>query len=230
MKSFRSQAAYDVHKILQLTFNVAASVLLFKYNDEVMLSFAGFASDVILSDWYSVEKKYDYLVDVIHIVNMSLESARAYFYDFVYSAARWYYIEPVSEECAAYSMLPPKFFLSSERGIDSFDVDREEIKGIIRAALRTAETEYGDDYIEPTTAHTSSIDIGAVLDLLVLEMEMEEDEPDLLDEQFDDDEDEDGIYEQNSDDNRDKYEFADIDPVFFKDPSLLVNWLKRNDV
>ena len=162
------------------------------------------------------------------------ESARVYFFDFAYSAARWYYIEPISEECAAYSMLPLNYFLFTERGIDIFHVDREEIKGIIRAALSTAKTEYGDDYVEPTAAPTSSIDIGAELDFLALEMEMEEDEPDLLNEQFGDDKDEDifedDTYEENTDAKRDEYEFDDIDPVIFKDPNLMVKWLKRNDV
>jgi hypothetical protein len=231
IKSFRSQSAYDAHRILQNAFDGAASVLLFKNNDNVMLSFTGFASDIILSDWYSIEEDFDQLVDIIHIANMSLLSARNYFFDFMYCSARWYYTEPISGEYAAYSMLPINYLSSCDNYIDILRVDREEIKELVRAALRKAETEYGDDYIEQTSTPTSAVDVGFELDLLALEIGMDdEDDSDLLGDQFNDDDIEDDIYEENNEENRDEYEFDEVDPEIFEKPVLMVKWLKRNDI
>lgn len=232
LESCRSQAAYDVHKNLHSTFNATASVLLFKNKDKVMLSFVGYDSDVMLSDWYSIEKDFEHLINKIDISNMTLASARAYFYDFVYCSARWYYLNPISEEYATYSVLPTNYFLADERIFESAHVDREEIKEMVQAFLRFAETEYGDDYIDSSLERVSLINLGAELDLLAYEIEMEEDASDfhevLL---YEDVENEyiGDLYGDTDVESLDRYEFEDIKPEIFENPMLLIKWLEKNE-
>ena len=50
-KSDRSQAAHDIHTMLHPFIGTNGSVCLFRYDEEVMLSFMGYGLQCILSDW-----------------------------------------------------------------------------------------------------------------------------------------------------------------------------------
>jgi hypothetical protein len=82
--------------------------------------------------------------------------------------------------------------------------------------------QYGDDYVEyDESAPTRREDIGSDLDLMLLDMDMENDDNPFGEDIEDDD------FGSDEDDflTRDEYEFADVDPEVFKDPTLLVKLL-----
>ena len=67
--------------------------------------------------------------------------------------------------------------------------------------------------------------IGSDLDLMLLDMDMEDD-----DNPFGEDIEDDGFGSDEDDFlTRDEYEFADIDPEVFRDPTLLVKLLKSQE-
>lgn len=217
-KSLRSQTAYDIHCLFQRVFPTKASIILFRHNRKILLSMQGFDSDVYLSDWFDEEGDFDVLVNSIHICNMSLHSARDYFYDFVYSIARWYYIYPITKEAATYLMFPIDYFLEYENDIAR--LDRETLMDQIFENFRLAEADYGDDFVEPGITQQSIINVGAELDLIALELDINDmgndeeylDETDELGEEYDEEETED----------------EDFDNDIFEDPTLMVRFLERN--
>jgi len=221
-KKYRSQLAYDIHGLLRHAFSGAGNIVLFRHDDKVLVSVQGYDSDVYLSDWFDSEEQFDELVERIHACCMSYRSSKEFLSDFIYAAARWYYIYPITGEEAAYSMLPLFYFDEIDRGEREYD--REEIKEMVRGYLRTAEVEYGDDYVEQGNMQTSSVDIGAELDLLALEMDMDDDQ--LPDEFIDE---ETGDVGAADPDDLDEYEFEDFDPDLFNDPALMVKFLEKSE-
>ena len=95
-----------------------------------------------------------------------------------------------------------------------------------------AEREYGDDYVEyddEVRVGTKTAEISADLDMMLLEMDMETDN--LFDEDDDDAESEDDEFaeEEDAEENEpDVYEFEDVDPEIFRDPTLMVKWLRKH--
>lgn len=228
--SSRSQTAYDAHIALIPFLSGDINIILFRHDDKLMLSMQGFDSDVVLSDWYDEITEIDQLTEQIDIGNISLNSARDYISDFIYSCARWYYIYPISGEQAAYDMLPLDCFFSTNLEAQSYSKD--ELKEIARDAFRTAEKEYGDDFVDSGISNNvSSIDISAELDLLSLEIDMDEEieespfgeENDFEDDPFEDEEY--GDEEQE----KDEYKFDDYDENIFRDPLQMLKLLEAND-
>lgn len=63
-------------------------------------------------------------------------------------------------------------------------------------------------------------DIDSELDMLSFELDMEEDIPsDIAEEDAD----------EFDDEERDEYEFEDVDPEIFDDPSLMLKWLDKEN-
>jgi len=229
--SMRSQVAYDVHMLLYPIIGSEATVLLCKHEDKVLLSLAGYQQESILSDWYSIEGDYEDFVEKLHIANVSLKSAREYFFDLVYSTAREYYTYSVSSEMTMYSLLPIDYFSRNEDGF----IDREEIRDLIMNVLNSYLYEYGDDYVEQerySLAKERALNVGAELDLMLLGMEDDEndnpfgEELDDVDEYFEVDEYSEELEHEETE--KDKYEFDEINPEIFKDPTLMVKWLEKN--
>lgn len=91
--------------------------------------------------------------------------------------------------------------------------------------------EYGDDYVEyDESAQIQNTDIGADLDLMLLEMDDEDDNPFGEDIEPEDDlDDDDEFFDEDAEsENKDEYEFDDIDPEIFRDPLLMEKWLNRH--
>lgn len=217
----RSQMAHDIHTMIHSIVKADGTICLFRSDDEVMLSFVGFGLRCVLSDWYPVIDDNEKLSQKLDIANMSIERGSDYFLDMVYILARYYYL---SGQPSTYEILPINFISGS--GID--DVDREGINQYIQDQINAPLREYGDDYVEyDGFFHTRQIDIGADLDLMLLEMTDEDDNPFGEDiEQEDDDLNEDELYDAKESE-RDEYEFDDVDPEVFRDPTLMVKWLNR---
>lgn len=229
-KKSRSQIAYETHILLHPVFEADMSIVLFKHNDAVMVSIFGSGSDLILSDWYSVDTDHDSFIERLHIANLSLSSARKFVSDLSYCIARDYYFRSATDSNSMYSLLPVKFFVETNI-LDITKIDKETIKETIREILTAPEKEYGDDYIEPASSSVDAVgDIDAELELLGFELESEEEtipEEILNDDERDDDFDETESEEETA---KDEYEFDDIDPEIFKDAARMVKWLKQNDV
>ena len=110
-------------------------------------------------------------------------------------------------------------------------VDRAQIDDYINLQTTAAEREYGDDYVEydeEIRVGTKSADISADLDMMLLEMDMESD--DLFGEDGDEDEedsDDFGDEDSSEEEKLDIYEFDDVAPEIFRDPTLMVKWLNK---
>ena len=224
-KTNRSQAAHDIHTMIHPIIKANGTICLFRCDDEVMLTFEGYGYRCFLSDWYPMEDDLDHLLERLDISNMSIDSGADYFLDIVFSLARNYYLY---SSPSIYEILPIDFISSA--GVDG--IDREAIDEYVQYVLMTPLREYGDDYIEydeSITTKTRSMDVD--LDLMLLEMANEDDNPFGDELESEDDsygEDEYDDYD-NSSDERDEYEFDDVDPEIFRDPTLMVKWLKKQD-
>lgn len=214
-KKNRSQMAHDIHGLLHQSFSADLSVILFKHENSILISIAGFDSDIILSDWYSYFEQYDDLVQLIHVAQLSLESSYEFITDLVYFIAREYYKHPSFEKSEIYGLIPTHYFCT-EIYTDDPD-DREYIKDLVKRLASEDQQRYGDDYVEPMTEHIHDLsDIDAELDMLSFELDMEEEIPEDISEDSED---------EFDDSERDEYEYADVDPEIFDDPSLMLKWL-----
>lgn len=161
---------------------------------------------------------------------MSLKSAGDFANDFIYNSARCYFIYPITIQTAAYTMLPVNYFSNLDLSGEDFDI--EDFKTTIREYLRYAEIKYGDDYVEQGEMETLSVNVGAELDLLAFELELEdEDEEGLSGIASDDDllseidDEEDDFFD---DDSSDEYEFSNIDKEILQDPILMLKHIEQN--
>lgn len=220
-KNSRSQIAYKAHMLLHPAFEADMSIILFKHDETLMLSILGYESDIILSDWYSIDTEYDILIERLHISNLSISSAREFVSDLCYSIARSYYFQSIDGNNYIYSLLPDKYFLEADTSDFTTSIT-ETIKEIIRDAITAPEKKYGDDFIEPISLSFEEVgDIDIELEKLGLELE------DGNEEEFDDDSD---VFENEDEFVKDEYEFGDVDPELFKDASRLAKWLEKNKV
>lgn len=217
MRSERSELAHNIHTMLHPIVDADGTICLFRLEDEIMLSFMGFGYHCILSDWYPMFEPYDELIHRLDIINMSISSSREYFDDLIYSLAREYYI--VGENASLFTLLP----IDSFTRLDHDEIGRDYLDEIVREEMFAAYKQYGDDYVEyDKSAPVRSVDIGSSLDLMLLDMNTEDDNPfgeDIEEDSFDSDEEDFPTH--------DEYEFADVNPEVFRDPTLLVKLLTR---
>lgn len=219
--SSRSQIAHDAHMMLHPFTDAQVSIMLFKHDEEFMLSIAGYGEDAILSDWYSFDLGYDEFIEKIDIVNISIKTAKEFYDGLIYCAAREYYIHPVSKEMAMYSALPVNYFSTADYGY----LDREEMQRKINDASNVYVHQYGSDYVEREQkehAVDQELSVSAELDLILLDMDEDGEKDDApFGEEVDSHDDE---------IETDKYEFDDLAPELFEDPTLLVKWLEKRNV
>ena len=225
-KKYRSQIAHDFHAMIHFNVGTEASIFVFRYDDELMFSFMGYGNRCILSDWYPIIDDAGELLEKLDIANMPINSGADYFIGFVDTLARPYYL--AYPEVFVHTLLPIDFLSR----FDLDPVDREQIDDYINLQVTAAERTYGDDYVdydEEIRPNTKSSDISADLDMMLLEMDMGSDN--LLGEDDDDAESEDDEYEEteeSEDSEPDFYEYEDVDPEIFRDPTLMVKWLKKH--
>lgn len=215
--SDRSEAAHRIHVLIFPIIEAEGTVCVFRHEDEIMLSFMGYGYHCILSDWYPMFDPYDQLLRRLDIINICINSNREYFDDLVYTLARPYYI--FNQNTSPLSLIPIDCVTKLERE----EITREEIDEMIRDGMPAYKKYYGDDYVEyDETAPVKHVNIASSLDLMLLDMDMESENP------FDDDTSEEG-FDSEEDDifERDEYEYSDLDPEVFKDPTLLVKLLKK---
>ena len=218
-KMDRSQAAHDIHTLLHPGTGAKGTVCIFKCDDEVVLSIMGFGLKCILSDWYPIDDDFDELLDRLHVVNMSLDRDMDYFSDMVYSLARDYYFAPKSP--VVYDLIPIDFFA----GKSHEDIDRDELNQIVNDELQRISLKYGDDYVEyDDSIPLQKSEINAELDMMLLEIDdVDKELGDPFDEE--DGEADDEMFDEEYE--KDEYEFEDIDPEIFKDPTLMVKFLEK---
>lgn len=215
LKKSRSQVAHDVHSILHNSFSVETSVVLFCHDNYVMLSVAGIGGDVVLSEWYDFFYDFEALADLLNIGQFSVSSAHQFAVDLIYTVARTYYLEPDLQGVSLYSILPLTYYgnglLRNEEAGETLPA-----KELIAKTIRDRELEYGDDYVH--SEHGVIRDISAFEDELArLSFELE-----LQDEGAEADSPLDGTSEVLE---RDDYEYGDVDPEIFNDPTLMLEWL-----
>ena len=186
----------------------------------------GYGKHCILSDWYPIIDDTGELLEKLDIANMPISSSTDYFIGFVDTLARSYYL--AYPEVFVYTLLPIDFL--SHFSLDP--VDKAQIDDYINLQTSAAEREYGDDYVEyddNVRVGTRTAEISADLDMMLLEMDMETDN--LFEEGDDDAESEDDEFaeEEDAEENEpDVYEFEDVDPEIFRDPTLMVKWLRKH--
>ena len=214
---FRSVAAHDIHTMIHPIVGAEITVCLFRCGEEVMLTFLGGGLNCILSDWYPMDDTYDQLLNRLDISNYSIGSRKDYFQDLLYMLARdYYYPDPPFANA-----LVPIDFISSA-GFDG--IDKEALTQYLDDAANAPQRKYGTDYVEyDESTHVSKIEFSDDFDLLLLDID-DEDNP--FADEMDSEEDEERDDPEDADDT-DKYEFDDVDPEIFRDPTLMVKWLKR---
>lgn len=225
-KKYRSQIAHDFHTMVHPNIRTEASIFVFRYDDELMFSFMGYGKRCVLSDWYTLNDDSCELLAKLDISNMPISTGTDYFIGFIDTLARPYYL--AYPEVFVYTLLPIDFLSRFD-----FDlVDKSQIDDYINLQTSAAEREYGDDYVEyddEVRVGTKTAEISADLDMMLLEMDMETDN--LFDEDDDDAESEDDEFaeEEDAEENEpDVYEFEDVDPEIFRDPTLMVKWLRKH--
>jgi hypothetical protein len=218
-KGDRSQVAYELHTMIHPIVEAKATICLFRFNNEIMLSFAGYGNRCVLSDWYSLDESdgsNEQLADKLNIANISIRSGYEYFLDMVYILARPYYL---TSPPTVYDLIP--IDLISNEMFD--EIDKEELNQFIEYELATPQREYGDDYVDfDEYSKPQPTDVYADLDLMLLDMEDEDDNP--FGEDIEDDEED---SESDESEKQDEYEFDDVNPEIFQDPTLMVKWLKQ---
>lgn len=217
----RSHVAHNIHTMIHPIIGADGTIFLFRYDDEVMLSFMGFGCRCILSDWYSAEDEQ--FLELLDIANMSIDRSTDYFTDMIHTLARSYYLYG---QPSTYEILPIDFISNLETG----EFDKEVLDKFIEYVLAEPQREYGDDYVEYDDSVTViGEDVSAELDLMLLEMDDENDNP--FGEEIESEDDrlgEDEFFIDDAEDTEmDEYEFDDIDPEIFRDPTLMVKWLNK---
>ncbi len=216
--SDRSQLAADTHAFLHTSFGSEVSIIFYKYNEYTMLSMSGFGHQSILSDWFSLYDEYDVLLDKLDIANFSIKSSKAFFIDFVFNCARWYYTHPFSYDYAALELFPVDYFKEN----DIHDVEQEELELLVRKLKNKAIIEYGDDYVDQDDITvTVTSDYNLDLELLLLDIDDEEQDQNPFGE--------DPYEDDYPDDDLDEYEYEDLDSELLENPILLMKWLEKQD-
>lgn len=220
LSKHRSQMAHDVHSILHASFSTDISVILFYHDSNVMISVAGVDEDVILSEWYDFFYDFDDLTDLLNIGQLSIVSSHQFIIDLICVVARSYYLEPAPSGLSAYSVIPLFYY---GKGLVENEHSRKKmpVEDFIVQSIREIELKHGDDYVE----HKQGIarDMSTIeneLDRLSFDLELHEEEsrgPDFLNKVLDEKE-------------RDEYEYDDIDPEIFEDPTLMLQWLDSQSV
>ena len=202
--SERSQAAHNSHMLIQSVVKNQATICMSRHADEIILSFAGYGSNCILSDWYSSEYK---ILERLDIANMTIADVKEYFLDFVSIFARHYYF---SNKPTFYDSLPLNFFSDWKS-----DVTREEIEEFLREQRFSIVKEYGNDYVEYSTfVLEDAVDNEYEFDLILQEAENVQ----II---FSDKED---LTKQTE---SDEYDLSEIDTNIFADPELLLNYIDK---
>lgn len=223
VRSDRSQVAHDIHTMIHPSVGSTASVCLFKWEDEVLLSFVGYGLKCVLSGWFSINDDAGELFDRLHIGNMSVDRGYDYFIDMVYTLARSYYFLPKDQ--SIYELIPINMVslqLNEE-------LDRDDINSIVEQERTKPQREYGYDYVEYDDSPVQSANLDSELDSLLLEIsdtDFEEDNPFGEEVETEDDDDFDEDYDS---DEHDEYEFENLDPELFRDPTLMVKWLQKEN-
>lgn len=227
-KNNRSQEAHDIHSMIHPLLVFPGSVCLFKCEDEVMLSFVGYGLRCMLSDWYPENDDSDELIDRLHISNMSIDRKVDYFTDIIYSLARSYYFLPKDLPISEY--VPVNYFSDKSNEV----IDRDDLANLVDNERFRPQREYGDDYVEyDETELIQDSTLSSDLDMMLLEMEeADEDIGNPFGEEFetdDDEEEDDELFGDEKSSEKDEYEFGNIDPEIFRDPTLMVKWLKKRE-
>lgn len=224
-KRNRSQVAYDIHSLLRMAFSGIGSIVLYRFDDELMLSAQVGDSDIFLSDWFHQDTDFELWIERINVYGMSLKSATDFVNDFIYNSARCYFIYPITIETAVYTMLPVNYFSNLNLVGEDFDIEDFKIK--IREYLRYTEIKYGYDYVEQGEMETLSINTGSDLELIAFELE--------LDNESTENDEEDGtlVERDNSFDFHydgnviEEYEFSGIDEDVPQDPIAMLKHIKK---
>ncbi len=146
--STRSEDAYNVHELIA-KFNNHPSVVFFRCESAVMLSFLQFASEgslsIRLSDWFSINTKDDGQIGRMHVASCSLASSFDLFDSLEFEAIRHYYKYPITRHIAIYDYVFQSINLNSL--IDFSEFSRDAQDKAIQEVLDTYPDLYGDDYI-----------------------------------------------------------------------------------
>lgn len=226
MPRYRSAVAHDVHTMIHPLSGAQGTIVLFHCNGCVLLSFMGFGYHCMLSDWYTIPHDDLDLRNKLDIANMTILEDVDYFSDFVYILARPYYL--VGKAPATFSLIP----IDAHARIDSGELERDDIDLIVKEQLLAPQYEYSYDYVEyDEQANPKQDDISADIDLMLLEIDDDDEDDNPFGEVLESDDegfDEFGD-EYTGEFDLDEYGLDDVDPNIFKDPTLMVKWLKQMD-
>lgn len=221
-----SQNIAVIHHLLQRYWSCSHSIVFFKNQNSMAISFADNDFSHILSDRLDIEKDFYDIVKRIDIGNMSVENSEDYFLDFLYVCARDYYTYPVSFEEASYGLMPLDYVSKSR--LSDIPISKEEIKEMIQHNLAFFDEIYGDNYVDPVCTgmedFTKYHNISDEIDRISFELELGAE----VEEKFEEyDFEEDAAFDAD-DEFYAEYDEEDLDPAIFDDPVLMVKWIEKH--
>ena len=223
----RSSYAQDIHTLIS-RINMDMSIVFFRLNDAILLSFSyvnseGIAS-IVLSEWFS-ENDIDYgQLDRLHVSNMPLNSAYSLFDCLAQEAMREYYKQQISGLAIRRYLLDiPDACIGPDSVFDSFRDVGEAANTYIHYLLR----QYGDDFVERISFDLASykycVEEEFGLDVDEFEWQIWLDESDETDPVAE--------IEIEDDPSDEDVGFASIEEIpdeLFSDPIALTEWLESH--
>jgi hypothetical protein len=196
-------------------------VLLFRHENICMLAFTpkNSSAGALFSDWFC-EASILEVMRKIDISSTSLKNSNDFFCDLVYMAARRYYFEPVSRDCAHAEWFNQVFYDDNDAYV------LPGLKEYLDAAVYAHVIEYGDDYVEEPNFGAYQVDNidSKDFEFDLLEFEIEEMRK-VAKLEFEDE----SILEEDNIDSYERVYAEDIPTEVMDDPVLLLEWLNKRE-
>ena len=195
-------------------------VFIFRHDEMCMFAFAmrTYESLTYFSKWFD-NAGVDEFVGRADSGNISFHNGGELFSDFVYMAARSYYVHPLSRDC-----IHAEWYLLNED-------ERPSWNDYAIARMSENSMKYGDDYIDVIITKDYQVDNidskDFKLDLLALELELERiEEYDAFElDEFDYDD-----FEDDEEYDSERIKIEDIPIDVMADPVKLLKWLQKNEM
>lgn len=228
----RSLTAHDIHLVIAKVAEFY-SVVLFRYRGEYMLSFnycTGENNDsIVLSDWF--DEYHEKFFRSLTAYNFSDINVSEFFLDFIYAAARGYYIHPMSKDYIKFEMLSSAFIKDGEIQI----THRDEWTDLVEVMYSEQFLVYGDDFFEYNLVNGIEAESEESMDDIDFDLiEYELDNMEIADDELEESSEEDDFadelqFDDDLQSTTQGFDAALINLEILEDPIKLLDWINDNE-
>lgn len=215
----RSLTAHDIHQVIAKVAEFY-SVILFRYREKYMLSFnycvGKNTNSIILSDWF--DEYHDNFFRSLTAYNFSDIRISEYFFDFIYAAARSYYIHPMSKEYIRFESLPPLLIKDGEKQY----YHQDELNDLVEDMYNEQFLVYGDDFFEVNLVNSAEAE-DSIDDIDFDLIEYELDNMEIADKEWEESSEEGDFGDEL------QFDAISISSEILEDPLKLLDWLNDNE-